>query len=734
LAVLAVGCGDDGDGATSGEEAPDAGSDTVTSDADAETTDEPDSEPEVTEDSRPDPDVEEPFIPTESEPNTADEPNAITIPTTVLGTIGAPIEGYFGPEADTDFFAFDADAGTVLELSYLSGEIQAFVQVMDNPEEGPTFFRAMDAANGTTRRQLFIPADGEYLLVIADSRNFDYYLEELFGGDDVTYEVLITIADTPTPEPSGLPLEVANGGLLPTRGVRIYELDIDEAGLLVADVDATELDPPSDFDPALVLMNGSLDEMIAQNDDEDSGAGRYDSLLRHVFEEEASVNLVLDYFMAGENNRHEMSVIYYTDLTREYEPNDGISTAWPLPVTAAEEELEPVTGTIGTPPAGDVGDLDWYLLGEQVEGDAIVIEVVPADDSLIQPELFVGLVLEGFFGSAFNVLWSSQTGVDGNARIEATALFDGTYYAVVAEADNSPPEDADEEFVLEAVGGDDYGYAITAVQFERHPTTVAFLTVVDSEQSLSQTGEVDWFELDTGSDDGGLLVISALGEAIEPTLFLFDRTPIDQEEGDAIVPVIGSLFDSGTQWLATQVDADTAYSFAVWNTGEWTAASEPYLFSLEILEEPEPYIEDDDYSNSSDGALLVEQVYEIFHGEIDGLNEESHDTDVFGVPLSAGNRLIAETFSIVEPLPEGEEPEEGDPFDADTVMELKGPSINSDEEAVIDDDGGSDSFMSRIDFDVPEGGAGTYYLEVAPFCDAEGCIGGHYGLRILVLE
>jgi hypothetical protein len=738
------------------------------------------------------------FVPNEIEPNDlVEEATSITLPATIRGVMGEPqldSDGYLIP--DVDFFSFTATAGTVVRVEVTASELSNYVNLFnDTDDDAEQIVRLLDDNTPGLTRQMYLPVDGTYLLAVEDLINVLYMNGqdvEPVGGDTYTYEISVTEESVAVTSSSGLPLTVEDGSLNPTNDVIIYALSPTEAGLFIADVDAVELE--SGLDPALVLMNGDQTVMLAQNDDQNFSTGLYDSYLVANVAAGDDLNLVLDFYSAGPDSFFDLTA-EVADPGIEREPNDDSSTAWPLTIVESGGTAAPVAGTVGEPGAGpiycfsddecpddatclddgtcdgvteDIPDLDFYALGFLAEGDAVEVTVTPEGGSDTEPFVAVGFISAGIFGPQFVSVFFSQADATGAARIEATAVLDSEYFAVVGDVANLAPEDAGEDFVLDAVGGADYGYSVTAFEWDR---TVNDISAVPASATydLSQGGEVDWHSFELGSEQSGVLLITVEAADFVPQLYLFDPTPPESEP-----LVVGELIDTSRARFIRSAEGGDDFVMAVFNNGEWPEVAGAVSYDMDLaLETPTEVLEsdqtDDDFPDDEGTAYEVTETLTELLAEIDGTDGDNHDSDVFKFELAAGTVLVAETFSILD------EDSPGDAEDADTVIILSsedalpcvcpaettcevdtciGDSCAGGEPCpegfycsfddvceapaesgpIVDDDGAGVGYFSRIDHEVPDDEAtATYYLTVEPYCGSSSCSGGLYGLRLLIL-
>ena len=787
----------------------------------------PGSETDVTTSDVPDAPVVDTCTTDETGETSSFEPQAVEVPGSIHGCIGLPDE-YWG-DPDQDFFTFDGSAGTVLRLT-LDGfgeDLAPIVSVhyTGEDESGTSFYRQLDELTPNSTRQLFLPFDGTYTIQVNDLQNliYLYYYEGEPVGGSAEYEYDLSWSlETISPPGELLPFEQDYDDLSAQNGIRIIDFTAFEAGVLVADLDAQGLATPSELDAVLVLMSGDYSEVLASNEDSDADPDVNDPYLLHLIDENENVRLVVDFIVARSNNAHHLDVSI-VDPTVEREPNDTNLTAWPLDIGADADSAIAVTGGFAEPvesevpeEPGDIPDIDWYALGPLSEGDTVVLSVETPEGSEAQPAVVMGSISSDYFGSYFDGLWWGEPGPDGTARIEATAWTDGFYYAVAIDARNLKPSDAPDDWVLDGVGGENFGYVISAFTFERTTSDITLPFVSDGSQ-LSQPGEVDWFQFTSGETPGDddvapiqflMLTLTMDGEDVEPLAYLFDRTQYGDDYEPLETPALVGTIDGGTTdgVIFSEIPRGVDYGLAVWNLGAWPTASLAYDLSVDLVELPEvpdPTVETDDFPDDTASATALVGPSTSYAGLLSGNGPDDADHDVFAVELSEGQVLVAYTLSPAglgarlyecgdgyldyseacedgntddgdgcsadcmtveaeftnrcgDGVIVGEDAESCDAGDdnsddpmaacstecttnatVDTKIALTGPSIDE-EDGIVDDDGG-DGLFSRIVHMVPADGAGTYYVDVFPFC-SEGfedfepyCSEGSYQLHVAIL-
>jgi hypothetical protein len=233
--------------------------------------------------------------------------------------------------------------------------------------------------------------------------------------------------------------------------------------------------------------------------------------------------------------------------------------------------------------------------------------------------------------------------------------------------------------------------------------------------SLSQNGEVDWYDFSV-EGSGDILLVRSVGTDFDPTLYTFDRAPL---EGGGDPRPVGAFAGYGEGFIVVaSLDADQDLSLAVSNQGAWAAAAAPYTLSIETLA-PSAHAEDGDFPSTTETATAIDEAVSDWTGTLTAEDPENPDADVFSVDLAAGQVIVAVTYALT------------DDAETDTVLGLSGDAL---EDPIENDD--TNGLFSQVTYEVPGDGAGTYFLTVEPWCDAEGasCTPGDYGLRVILID
>jgi|GEM_PF-3424774 len=186
-----------------------------------------------------------------TEPNDGAAAGGFAIPalnamTTIHGCI-SPRDG----AADVDVWIMTATGPTVVEITAdgVGGLAAGFI-VQDNVIPSlPTYFRAgINLTGDTSKRQVFLPVAGEYLLVMDDSRAI--LADEVAGGPRTCY--FTTIKQVALPAATPLTVPTQTGG--DVGNVRVLSYTADAAGDILRTVQTSGSESLS---PAFVIMRGN---------------------------------------------------------------------------------------------------------------------------------------------------------------------------------------------------------------------------------------------------------------------------------------------------------------------------------------------------------------------------------------------------------------------------------------------------------------------------------------------
>ncbi|MCA9564998.1 MAG: hypothetical protein KC561_15985, partial [Myxococcales bacterium] len=575
-------------------------------------------------------------IPYDDYPDVTD----ITLPATINGTINRP-DWLFGP--DTDTFEFTASAGDVIRWSLTDIQadldLVAFVVYSGDDEAGADYFRLLTELTPGVTRQALLPWDGTYQVTVGDYNNFFASSSEpLIGGDAYTWTLNIA-TESVTATGELLPIEnEENSGLLPQNPVRVLDLTALTAGILVVNVDAFTLDTPSDLDVDLVLMNSDYTQVLAMSDNDGVSV---DPAFSYALELNQNVKLVIDYSEIGANNPYTLNALL-ADAGTEYEPNGGVGSAWPLTVDG-----DPVNGGIGPVDESDDGnfaDYDFYRIGELEAGDTVEITVEPAAESEVEPFVYFG---NGATGS-FSTQWLTEHGPDGDARLVATALTDGIYYVIVADARNLPPADAEDDWELvDGVGSEsDHGYIVSVVSSEWDVTSLGGSFPLGYDETL-EPGDVHWYPFSPGTLNGEdaenfyLLTAETSDDSVAVYFDLFNQTGTVSPTG-----VRTARADTDTNTLTYTPSTSTPFEEAavvVWNVRDWPETNLEYSFTVDAVSIAHPTeltYEEDDFE-----TVDVEDFTAGYVGYLFGTVEVNVDIEAFEFDAVAGDLLVIYGFN-----------------------------------------------------------------------------------------
>ncbi|MGM0556330.1 MAG: hypothetical protein ACQEVA_08110 [Myxococcota bacterium] len=672
-----VGCGpDDENNGNNDNNQTDTG---VEADADAGT----DTETET--DTGTDADVSDFEGVTEEEPNNEfAEGTAFSPGDSLAGNIAAGS----GETSDLDYFTFTGTAGTVVEFGFAStgagfeadGTNNA---VMFLTDEAGSISRVLAAVEGDSR-QAFIPADGNYALVVADERGLG---EEAIdnGGPDATYEVFTSETDLTTTD---VDLGTAQSDDLNDGAVDGYAFTADSDGLYEAEVVAGRDPVGSSLDSVLYIWDADAGAVVKVNDDIDAQNQNFDSLARFQADSGTNYVAVVDAYSYTADAAYEFTVSE-SDLDDAPDARRDLSAG------------DTVSDEISDRGQDDF-DTDYFNITLQ-PGDTVRIAAT-ATDADLQPH--VAVLVNTAFGQ-FPVAIGRP--VDGAAAVEfahpASAEDPQTYAVNIDDLRNVPEDEND---TPENVGGSTFGYDLEASDITW--TTASATLPLSESGSIADVGNTAFYEFDVTADTMLAYDVETSATDFEPVFgFLSDGTfgaagaagaVLYSADETVVAGVRDSFFRGGT-----------GYDF----TANATSLTIPDTFT-DVTESEG----NDDIANANDvtGDLPV-----AFGGTIENATASDLQPDYVQVTLSSGDTLGAFT--------EGDGDGDAD-NNADTVLRLvdsNGDEILSNDDYPNQPQGEYFSALATtVDAD------GDYYLVVEPYCGESGeCSGvGNYTLKAFV--
>lgn len=291
----------------------------------------------------------------------------VTAPTALTGAIGPPS----ATRPDLDGFLVAGTAGSVLRVeAFPTGTARGLdlaVRLLRLAEDGTVLWerRADDSAVASVRRDGFLPADGDYLVLLSDRRNFGASPAAWVGGSRQTYQITISLLAAPSLEAPVLPFSWS-GSLAPAGAIQTVRAAVPAGARLEAVWSGSNAER---FAPLLTAFDPAAETVVAERDA--AGGSRVRLKLRAPGD---TLLLALDHTRADDSAlvpvRLDLRIL---DDGREAEPNDDAASADDCETLPCE-----FAGTIAAPGSGGapgVEDRDLYRF-EAPTGEACVLEVV----------------------------------------------------------------------------------------------------------------------------------------------------------------------------------------------------------------------------------------------------------------------------------------------------------------------------------------------------------------------
>lgn len=240
-------------------------------------------------------------VPSENEPldsrtnDTVATAQFITLGETVSGTIG----NHIAPDNDDrDVYRFSSQIHEVFEVT-LTAPSGSDLQVDFGVADGVGDYQRIGLAGATpssTTRQFFTTLGGDLFVVVNDARNIGFPSGHV-GGATYTYELTVRKA-TPNVTPVTLPL-IAHAAAIDAQGrLAVFSFQGTAGQQVRAETRAMRLNPPSDLDTWLLLMDmtsSSTPSLLAHNDDIETGVRR-DSYLEATLSNTGLHYVIVDYW------------------------------------------------------------------------------------------------------------------------------------------------------------------------------------------------------------------------------------------------------------------------------------------------------------------------------------------------------------------------------------------------------------------------------------------------------
>ncbi len=610
---------------------------------------------------------------TESEPNDFENPNPITLGQSVGGNIATGS----GETSDFDVYSMELTAGTVVEYEIAStgpgadGTLIAFLA----DANFEIIERYLDASTGISKRQVYIPVDGTYVLGVYDQRA-DLEDAPQHGGDDATY-VITTTEVTPTAESLTVGATVAadqNDALLD-----VYEFTADFDGALVLETTADREPISGELDTVLWITDASTGEIVAFNDD--VGGGSYDSRAVLSTVTGTTYRVYVDFWFATTNGSYTLDT---------FETDDDIS---------APTEL-----VVGTPGTGVIDAVD----GDDFDTDYFFVTLNPGDTVRIQTTGAGGLqpvttaVVNTFLGL---IPFATGYPVAGSSAITIAHPADSTeagdYYVFVDDLRNveDPENPAD-------VGEAGFTYSIEASATTRSATAVTLPYTTPG--SIGGLGEEVFYEFTIPAGHMFVGNVTTAAADFEPVIAVLENgTAFGQEAPAVLLPSMDTVVQMGVRDAYFRGGA--GYDFT------------PDFSSIDIsgitftpATETEP--------NDTPGTAQALTAPAAVAGVLDGAGAADLKPDWFKVSATAGQVVGVQTLAGSD----------ANTDDADTVVKIYAPDGTTLLSENDDYDGQESTFFSATA--VNADAAGDYYVVVEPYCPGDtDCSGnGDYTLNVFV--
>lgn len=668
-AAVLTACGDDDEG-NNGQPTGDTGTDV---EADAG----PDAEP----DAEADADGGTGFEGTEEEPNdTAENANAFTVGDAISGRIAAGS----GEDSDIDIFSVELTGGTIFEFELTSvgtgfeTDQGNLATVMFTDQEG-NLSRIL-APDFGMKRQAFVPADGTYFVYVYDARAGAQEPTDN-GGPNSTYEIA-TASVTPSPTSATLPVDQSDE--LEEDGVDVFEITPGSDSVLVAETTATRAPVESDLDTVLYAWSVADSQTIAVNDDFAGQDETYDSSVAFEATSGQTYWVIVDSYINAEDATYNLNVT---------ETDDAPNARRDL---AAGDSL---TGEIADAGSDDF-DTDYYEVTLE-PGDTIRLEAA-ADDAL-QPRIAV--IVSTAFG-AFTI--AEGWPVDGTSAVEFAhpSSADGptTYLVNLDDIRNVP---ADENTTPENVGGDTFGYTLSASDVTWSGTS-ATLPVTES-GTIANVGNYAWYEFTAPANSVVGLRASTSASDFAPVSALLSEGAA--ATGESLVQVLSAETTLTAGVRDQYFRGGTGYDF----TTEFVAAVFDGVTFNDVSES-------ESNDSQAEAQAITGDLPAAVTGALDAAGPSQLNPDYYAVNLTQG--------AVLGVMTEGDDDGDTD-NDADTVITVLDSDGNT--IATNDDYPGQDgTYFSAAAFSAPADG--DYFIVVEPYCtsdpNATDCSGnGNYVLK-----
>jgi hypothetical protein len=585
-------------------------------------------------------DADVPPLPAEREDNDplhGGTAQRVTVPISLTGTVGVPR----ADRPDLDGFVVTGGAGRVLRVEAFttdSRELDLAVRLLRLAPDGTVLWerRGDDSAGTSIRRDGFLPADDDYLVLLSDRRNFGENPDAWVGGASHGYQLTISLTEPPALEAVALPF-AWSGGLAPAGSLQVVRAATTAGTPLEAAWSGAN---PERFVPLLTVFDPASRAVVAERD----AAGG--SLARVRLPAPADTLLfVLDHTRADDSSALPLQfALQALAAGVEAEPNDDAVSANECLALPCE-----LTGAIAAPGSAGVPGVEDRDLHRFVaeRGAAYVLEVTRAGGPAGALDPHVAALVQPA-GAArprsenpLAVADESPHRGDLDARLLLQPRADGPVLVEVRDARNVA---AEREGRTPTAGSADAGYRLRITETAATtPTELGLLAAPASRDATASVG---------GTAEAWSFVASD-GQPL--ALTLTDRSPA----ADLFQPLAYLTDAAGGQVLRLLAPlrgaAATSHAFVAGPGGRLHAADRwgvggadfAYGFELRPLAAAalvEPPLGNDTPATAQLVAWEAGQVGGVVRGALDRSAGDGPDPlDLYRVTLAPGTRLVAFT-------------------------------------------------------------------------------------------
>lgn len=620
----------------------------------------------------------------------------VTTPIALTGAVGPPS----AERPDLDGFLVTGSAGSLLRVeAFPTGAARGLdlaVRLLRLDADGSVLWerRADDSAVPSVRRDGFLPADGDYLVLLSDRRNFGENPAGWVGGSRQTYQVTISLVAAPFLEAPALPFSWS-GSLAPSGAIQVVRAAVPAGTRFEATWSGSSA---ARFAPLLTVFDPGARAVVAERDA--AGGPRVRLRLRSPAD---SLLLALDHTRADDSAlvpvQFELRAL---EDGVEAEPNDDAASADECDAVPCE-----FAGAIAAPGSGGVAgfeDRDLYRF-PATRGAALVLEVVrdgsPA--GALDPHV---AVLRSAAGTGrllpenpLALADDSPRRGDLDARLVLVPRADGPLFAEVRDARNVA---AEREGRAPAAGGADatYRLRITAVAAPV-PTDLGALAESAAFEAVAATGgsAAGW----TFEAPDGLPIALELSDLSPPTDLFQPLAYLADGDG---ATVLRTLAPERSGAVGGRVFVEGAGG-RIHAADRWGAGGADFAYRLDLRPLPadvvgEAAIGNDTAATAQPLSWGAGRVGVVVRGALDRSAGTGPDAlDLYRVELTPGARLAAFTGP-------------GTTGSLDTVLRLRDPGGAL--LAENDDVAGSETLFSDVEAEA--GTTGVVLVEVSAWGSA----------------